>query len=144
MSHTLGELAKYVGGRVEGDASCVIDNVASLVSAEQNQISFYAGGKHSLALAGTKAGAVIITVQDTSLTSTNCLIVENPQLAFAMIATKLNPSEIVSGIHRDASIDPDAKIDSSAYIGAPCVISAGVEIKRMFMWTHHVLLAKIV
>jgi len=127
--HTLGELAEYVSGQVDGDASCVIDNVASLVSAEHNQICFYTGGKHSLSLASTKAGAIIVAAQHANLPQTNCLVVENPLLAFAKIAAKLNPPEILSGIHNDASIEPTANVDGSAYIGAQAVIGAGVEVK---------------
>jgi len=128
VSHTLGELAEFVGGSVNGDKSCVIDNVASLVSATQNHISFYTGGKHSQSLTKTKAGAVIITAKDADLLSTNAIVVENPQLAFAVIAAKLNPTEILSGIHSDASISPDACINHSAYVGAQSVIAAGVEV----------------
>ena len=127
--HTLGELAEHVGGRVEGDATCVIENVASLASAQANQISFYLGGKHSESLAGTKAGAVIVAEQHINLVATNCVVVTSPQLAFALIATILNPSERFSGIHQDASVDNDASIDSSASIGAQSVIAAGAQIK---------------
>lgn len=133
MSHTLAELAGYVGGIVEGDEACVIDNVASLTSAKHSQISFYTGGKHSLSLANTKAGAIIVAAQHANLSPTNCIVVENPQLAFALIAKKLNSPEILSGIHKDASVDPDANIDCSAYVGAQSVIAAGVNIKAGVM-----------
>lgn len=133
MSHTLAELAGCVGGIVEGDKTCVIDNVASLASANRYQISFYTDGRHNHALADTRAGAVILSAQHVDLSPTNNIIVENPQLAFAQIAEKLNPLEKLSGIHKDASVDPDANIDSSAYIGAQSVVAAGVEIKAGVM-----------
>ncbi len=129
MSHTLEELASDVGGRVEGDATCVIENVASLASAGPRQISFYTGGKHKTALANTQAGAVILCDKHLSATTNNCLVVSNPLLAFALIAAKLNPVESKSGIHPDASVDETASIDASAYIGAQSVIGADVEIK---------------
>ena len=129
MSHTLEELASYVGGKVEGDAACVIENVASLESAGSRQLSFYTGGKYKQALVSTKADAIIISEKHMSLSSANLIIVDNPLLAFALIAEKLNPSPIVSGIHPDASVDPTANIDASAYVGAQAVIAAGVQIK---------------
>ncbi|MCK4743591.1 MAG: UDP-3-O-(3-hydroxymyristoyl)glucosamine N-acyltransferase [Sulfuriflexus sp.] len=133
MSHTLAELAEHVGGKVEGDEACVIDNVASLISAEHSQISFYASGKHNQALVDTNAGAVILSTQHVDLSPTNSIVVENPQLAFALIAEKLNLPEKLSGIHKDASVDPTASIDPSAYVGAQSVVAAGAEIKSGVM-----------
>lgn len=129
MSHTLEELAEHIGGRVEGDETCVIDNVASLTSAGHSQISFYAGGKHNQSLAETKAGAVIISTQHVDLSPTNSIVVANPQLAFALIAEKLNLPETLSGIEKDASVDSAANINTSAYIGAQSVVAAGTQIK---------------
>jgi len=129
VSHTLEELASIVGGRVEGDASCVIDNVASLQSAGPRQLSFYTGGKYKQALLNSQAGAIIISEEHAGLISTNFIVVSNPLLAFALIAEKLNPLPVMSGIHPDASVDPTANIDSSAYIGAQSVIASGVQIK---------------
>lgn len=129
MSHTLEELACYVGGRVEGDANCVIDNVASLDSAVAQEISFYTGGKYKAALAETQADAVIISEKHIHLATTNFIVVDNPLLAFALLAEKLNPLKPKSGIHSDASIDPSANIDASVYIGPQSVVAANVEIK---------------
>ena len=133
MSHTLEELASYVGGRVEGDANYVIENVASLDSANSQDLTFYTGGKYKQALATTHAGAVILSEKNISLSSSNLLIVDNPLLAFALIADKLNPIQSMSGIHPDASIDAGAHIDSSAYVGAQSVIAAGAQINAGVM-----------
>ncbi len=129
MSHTLEELAGFVGGRVEGDTTCVIENVASLESAGSRDISFYTGGKHKAALANTQANAVILSDKHVSLITTNLIVVDNPLLAFAQIAKKLNPVKPKSGVHPDASVDPNANIDASAYVGAQSVIAAGVQVK---------------
>ena len=40
MSYTLGELAQLVQGRVIGDATCIIDGVATLSGATSGKISF--------------------------------------------------------------------------------------------------------
>jgi len=129
VSHTLEELAGYVGGRVEGDATCVIENVASLESASSDHICFYKDNKYKNALLNTKAGAVILSEKHISLASSNLIVVENPLLAFALVSTKLNPRPVMFGIHPDASVDPSAHIDSSAYIGALAVVSADAYIK---------------
>jgi len=129
VSHTLEELAGYVGGRVEGDASCIIENVASLESASSEHICFYKDNKYKDALVNTKAAAVILSEKHLSLAASNVIVVENPVLAFALISAALNPRPTISGIHPDASVDPSACIDSSAYIGALAVVSADVEIK---------------
>jgi len=129
VSHTLEELASYVGGRVEGDAGCVIENVASLTSANSRHLSFYTGGKHNTAFANTNAGAVILSEKHVGVSSINCIVVNNPSLAFALIAEKLNPVEKLSGVHPDASVESGANIDATAYVGPQCAIAAGVQIK---------------
>jgi len=129
VSHTLAELANYVGGRAEGDVTCVIDNVASLGSAGSRHLSFFTGGKHKDSLATTGAGAVVLSAKHAELSSTNLIIVDNPLLAFAKIAQKLNPQEHLPGIHPDATVESDAVIDATACVGAQCVIASGVQIE---------------
>ena len=129
MSHSLEELATYVGGKVIGDKACEIDSVASLTSARSGQICFYTGRKHKQALLQTSASAVILTTADTDDSPIDCIVVDNPHLAFARIASLLHVSSDTSpGIHKTACIEDSALIDPSVSIGAHCVIGSAVQI----------------
>ena len=129
MSHTLEELATYVGGKVTGDKACEITSVASLTSARSGQICFFTGGKHKAGLQQTAASAVVLSASHADSSPVACIIIDNPHLAFAKIAALLHPSrQVVPGIHATACIDDSALIDASASIGANCVIGANTRI----------------
>jgi len=129
VSHTLEELAAYVGGEVIGDKACEIDSVASLISARSGQICFYTGSKHKQSLRQTSASAVIVSAADTERSPVDCIVVDNPHLAFARIASLLHkPSNVNQGIHKTVCIDDSAVIDPSVSIAAHCVIGAGTKI----------------
>jgi len=129
VSHTLEELATYVGGKVTGDNACEITSVASLTSARSGQICFYTGGKHKSSLQQTSASAVVLSEPHADLSPVDCIVVDNPHLAFARIAALLNPvRKAMPGIHVTACVDDSASIDPSATIDSGCVIGTNTRI----------------
>ncbi|MBI3771205.1 MAG: UDP-3-O-(3-hydroxymyristoyl)glucosamine N-acyltransferase [Gammaproteobacteria bacterium] len=129
MVRSLAELAEYVGAELRGDARLQIEGVATLQNAGPNQIGFLANSRYRRYLAESAAGAVVLAREEAANCKTNCLITKNPYLAFAKIATLLNPaSKQQPGIAPSAVIAPGAKIDASAHVGANAVIGNGVEI----------------
>lgn len=131
MTQTLRELAAHFAADIQGDADCLIQGVSSLKSAQPGQISFFYDKHYTEELAQTKASAVILRPEHTSLSPTACLITENPKLLFAYVARLLQQHVVVeSGIHKDASIAADACIDASASIAARVVIGRNVKIGK--------------
>ncbi len=129
MTWTLAELADHVGGHVHGDDKCVIHSVATLLNAEQGQISFLANPQYRSILSHTSASAVILHEADLDSCKTNAIVVANPHAAYAKVAQLINPFEQVSaGIHPSAVIDDSADIDASVFVGANAVIEQGVKI----------------
>lgn len=138
-SYTLGEIAERVsGGRVEGDASVLIEQVATLDHAIPRQISFLTHRKYRKQLSTTKASAVILGQADADATSLPRIICDNPYAYFAKVSTLLNPMPMPdSGIHSSAVVESTAQVASSASIaafvsigknariGEHCVIHAG-------------------
>ena len=59
-TYSLDELAKHVGGEVQGDGSIIISAVGTLSGAASHQISFLTNPKYKPQLKDTKAGAVIL------------------------------------------------------------------------------------
>lgn len=134
MVRTLGQLAEHLGAHVYGDADCKISGVATLQNARSGDISFLANPRYTKYLSATAASAVILTDEYRSACPTNALVVADPYLSYAQVATLLSPPLAArQGRHPSAVVDPGSFIDSSAWIGPHCVIEEGAEIDAQVM-----------
>ncbi len=125
----MAELAQYVGATVRGDAAQVIHGVATLQSAEPGQISFFSNSRYRKYLGATRATAVILSGDDADDCNTSALVVANPYVAFARIASLFAPPSVVTAaIHPNAVVDAAATIDASASIGPGVCVEAGAVI----------------
>jgi len=127
VSITLLELSKIVEGEVIGDNNCLINSVATLLAAIEGQISFLSNSQFKQKLSDTNASAVILKEIDQTEFDGNCIVVSDPQLAFAKIATKLHPLPTASNkIHETVVIHGTAKIGKKCSIAANCVVEENV------------------
>lgn len=127
--YTLGELARRIEAQAIGDTDCIIERVATLGNAGKGDITFFSNTRYKSLLRSTGASAVIISKNDRSLLTTNGLIVDDPYVAYARIATLLYPEKPPpAGIHATSVVDPGATIAGSASVGAHCVIGQDVAI----------------
>lgn len=125
MTYTLGELAQHVNGTVQGDATCLIENVAPLESAVPGQVAFLSSSRMRKHLADTRASAVILSEEMLGDCPVAAIVVDNPHLAYARIAQLLNPvSRPAAGVHHTVVVSESSKVSSSASIGAHCVIGS--------------------
>jgi len=124
VKYTLDELAKQISGTVQGDASHVIDAVATLQNAGSNQITFLTNPAYRKQLNTTEAGAVILSAADSGNFSGNAIICQNPYAAYARIAALLSPAETYT-----SEISPAAHIDKQTTMGQGVSIAAGVVIE---------------
>ncbi len=125
MKITLKTLAEIIDAQIIGDETVLIDRIDSLDSATSGAIGYFINPKFRVNLGTTKASAIILKEDAQSFCSTNMLVVKDPQLAFAQIATFLYPPK-----HREPNIHPSAvtegaTLDSSVVIGAHVVIGKG-------------------
>jgi len=126
---TLRTLAGLTGARLEGDGDCRIDRVAPLHHAGPGAITFLANSRYRRYLAETSASAVVLRPADAQGLSLPALLCDNPYLAFARIARRLNPApEPCPGVHASAVVAGDACIAADAEIGAQVTIGAGARI----------------
>lgn len=123
---TLGELAQYLGLQLEGDPGIVIRRAASLESAKSGDISFVGSAKHKKALADCEASALIVHQKLGSQFVGNTLISNNPYADFARAVDLITPTEIKSGVHETAVIDPSASLAKGVYVGPNAVVEQGV------------------
>lgn len=129
MSWTLADIARQVGGVIEGNAEQKIESVATLANAQGNQISFLANSKYKKYLQTTQAGAVIVSDKLELDTDVTLLKVEDSYVSYAKIASLLNPpSQAPLGIHPTAWVDPAADLADDVSIGAHASIAAGVKL----------------
>jgi UDP-3-O-[3-hydroxymyristoyl] glucosamine N-acyltransferase len=127
--YRLEEIAAHLGGEVLGNAAVVIRQVAPLERAEADEIGFIAQPKYLKQLETSKAGAVILPPDAREATTLPRIISDNPYLYFARVSTLINsPAQPNPGIHAQASVGPDARIDLTAEIQAGAVIGKGVSI----------------
>jgi len=127
MEVRLASLAEVVNGRVVGETTCVISGVGNLGTAKKGEITFLANKKFAHLLPKTKASAVILKECDVDACHVNAIVVENPYLAYAQIATALTQADnLPAGIHPTATISKSATIDATAYIGPNVVVEDNV------------------
>lgn len=126
---TLQQIAEFVGGTVRGDLNYKISGIATLQSANKEDISFLANPAYQKHLSETDAGAVILHEKAADGLVGHVIIHDNPYLAYArltqMWAAQINSAE-VPGIHVSAVVAEDALIGEGVSIAAGAIISSGV------------------
>ncbi|MFI4956869.1 MAG: UDP-3-O-(3-hydroxymyristoyl)glucosamine N-acyltransferase [Gammaproteobacteria bacterium] len=125
VEKTLGDLAAMVPGvTLQGDPAYLITGVSTLAGANAREISFLTNAAYRAQLRDTKAGAVILSPEDSAECTTNALITNNPHAVYAQIATLCVPTHS----HTETVIAKSAVIASSAVIGKGVWIGEGVVI----------------
>lgn len=131
MELTLEQLAIEVKGEISGDPAAIITSVATIKNAEAGDITFLCLKALRKYLPDTNATCVILKKEDLNACKTNAIVVDNPLLAYAKVATLISSTEdIVPTVHPTVLIDPDVSIDDSVSIGPYTVIERGAEIGK--------------
>jgi len=120
----LKELAQKIGARVVGDGSLEATGVASVARANSGDVVF-AEDEENLADALKSHASVVIagSFAEKVRSSKGLLIVANPRLAFARVASLLRENAAHSAeIHPRAVIHPSAKLGNGVSVGANAVI----------------------
>jgi UDP-3-O-[3-hydroxymyristoyl] glucosamine N-acyltransferase len=121
----VSELAAHVAGHVVGDGNIQIQRVASLGSAAEGDLAYVEDEKFFQASNKTKASCVI-TPAGADVNVPCRIEVENPKLAFALIAELLHPpKKRAPEIHPSSVIAANAKIGVDVFIGAFVCVGEG-------------------
>ncbi len=125
MQKTLKEIAAYLGGDVQGNGNVVIKGISGIKEAQEGDITFVANIKYFPLIEKTNATA-IIAPRDIKTSGRNLVLVDNPSLAFAQIASLVvgEQGHYVDGIHPTAIIASDVKLGKNVRIGAYTVIES--------------------
>jgi UDP-3-O-[3-hydroxymyristoyl] glucosamine N-acyltransferase len=128
---TLDELALRIGAEVRGDGLRRVRGVCGLEAAGADQIAFYANSKYRDELRGTRAGAVIVSANDTALlpATSIAVVAAQPYVAFAKASAIFHPDERPpAGVHSRALVGEGAEIHPTASIGAGSIVGRGARI----------------
>ncbi|MFN3729159.1 MAG: UDP-3-O-(3-hydroxymyristoyl)glucosamine N-acyltransferase [Fimbriimonadaceae bacterium] len=127
---TLGHIAAFVGGDLEGPADFVVSRPVLLTSSEPQGIAFVESADFADKLKATPIGAVIAP-PGLDVHPKHAIRVPKPRFAFArLLAAFARPLSLEPGIHPSALIHPSAQIDPSACIGAYVVVDADAVIEK--------------
>jgi UDP-3-O-[3-hydroxymyristoyl] glucosamine N-acyltransferase len=122
------EIARMVGGRVEGDAGREIHAVASLETAAEGDLSFAEGERGLKRAAGSRAGCILIKPGET-IAGRTTVAVAHPKMALIRVAAALSPAPVASpGIHPTASLATDVQLGNDVTIGPYAVLERGASV----------------
>lgn len=129
VEFSLSEIAAYLEAEIRGESELRITGLSTLQEAGEGQLAFLANPKYAKQLSETRASAVILTADKAADFKGNCLIVDQPYLAYARISSWFETSTLKPAlIHPSAVIDSSAIVAKDVYIGPNVVIEAGAEI----------------
>jgi UDP-3-O-[3-hydroxymyristoyl] glucosamine N-acyltransferase len=132
----LGELARKLGCKLEGDPLLEISGVAGIEQAGPGEITFLSNPKYKRMLSSTHASAVLVDhkmqiERDPGAPQIAALRSDNPYLDFARtVELFFTPPTYEPGIHSTAVIAKSARIGAGSHIGPHCFVDEGVEIGR--------------
>ncbi len=125
MRITAKDLARQIGGEIEGDPSKELTGVAPLESAADGDISFIESERSSVQAQASKAGC-LITPRNISLRDRTIIRVRNPRYAFARAIELFHPRPAAApGIDPTAHLGKGVQIASDVHIGPQTVIGNG-------------------
>lgn len=132
MQFTAAQLALLINGRVEGNASAVVDSFGKIEEAKSNQLAFLANPKYEEYLYTTQAGVIIVNESLELKEPVSAALIRVPD-AYTAFATLLHKyQEIVrqqlTGIQEPNYIHPSAVIGDNVFIGAFSYINQKVTI----------------
>jgi len=128
--YTLAQLTQGLDVTIRGDANCLIEGVCTIQDSKSGYITFLMNPLYKKYLATTNASAVILSADEGEECKTNAILCRDPYYIYSQIALFFdNRPTAAIGIHPSAVIGQQCEIDSSASVGANCVIQDNVKIK---------------
>ena len=125
----LEKIAKKVNSSIKiiGNSQLIVNDIAPLALAKQNDITFFFNTKYIDDLKNTKAGVCILKEEHIKYApdGITLVITPNPQLVYALLIDVFYPEQ-----DREAIISKSAHIDTSAKIGDNCTILCGAVVGK--------------
>ena len=132
ISFNLAELERILGAKLEGNPSCIVDNIATISNSNDSSITFFTNQKYKDHLATSKAAAFIVSSEfETKNLDGNYLKCEDPYLAFAKLTHLFKTSDYdLPFVHPSAVISENSDISENVYIGPNVFIGPNCKIEK--------------
>lgn len=141
-TRTLGELARLVGGELEGDPATPIRGLASLEAAMPGDLSFVAAEKHRTAAEQSRASA-FLAAPGVDLPGRPIVRVVHPLLAVARLLPLFHPEPAPApGVHPSAVVAEAARVAPDATVMAYAVVGAGSVVESRAVLHPHVVVGE--
>jgi UDP-3-O-[3-hydroxymyristoyl] glucosamine N-acyltransferase len=131
MEFSASDIAKLLGGEVEGDGKITVNNVSKIDQGVEGTLSFLSNPAYSKYIYNTKASVVIVNkdfIPEKKITCT-LIRVDNAYASLAKLLDFYNQSKSEKkGIEQPCFINPTAKIGEEVYIGAFSYIGNNVTV----------------
>ena len=129
-SFTLKDLAKVTDSVLIGDSDCVINNIATISSANESSITFLSNPKYQSLLENSNACAVIVHKDFKEDNKFNYLKSNDPYLAYARLTKLFNDESetLIPFIHDSVVISDSASVSKKVHIGANVYIGPNCSI----------------
>jgi len=128
MTHTLGELAVFLGGELKGPTDLPIEGIAPIDQATPREITFITQRRFARLVDQSRAAAFIVSQEDAGLPRP-LIIVPHPYLAYARVAALFAPPvRRWPGISELAYLGPGVALGQEVSIAPLAFIGAGVHL----------------
>ncbi len=141
----LDEIVARLGGELRGEGARKVRQIAPLLTATADEITFLSNPRYREQLTRTRAAAVILAANGVDSCPVDCIVTPDPYSYYARLAQWLNPvAALTPGIHSQARvastlpasvtveagacIGRNVRMGERVSIGAGCVIGDEVEI----------------
>ncbi|HEY6975245.1 MAG TPA: UDP-3-O-(3-hydroxymyristoyl)glucosamine N-acyltransferase [Chitinophagaceae bacterium] len=132
MQFTTAQIAMLINGRIEGDASAIVDSFGKIEEAKANQLAFLGNPKYEEYLYTTQASVIIIneTQELKHPVSSTLIRVPDAYSAFAALLHKYQEMvrQQMSGIQEPSYIHKSAVLGQNVFIGAFTYINENVQL----------------
>lgn len=128
MSIPVTQIAEYLHGELEGDASLRLAGLAEIGEARTDQLCFAGSEHHLAALEASSAGAAIVPKGFPSIEGKTLIRVEDPGLGFIRAQEMFAPDRSFAGIHESAVVASSAQLGDRVGIGPNVVVGEGARI----------------
>lgn len=127
-AYRLGELARRVGGTVEGDPEIPIRGVATLEQAGGEELSFLTHPRYRKAAATTRAAALLVGL-DARVSGRTLLVAAEPYAALAELLELFHPrAPVAPGVSPDARLGQAIRLGRDVHVGPFAVVGDRVEL----------------
>jgi UDP-3-O-[3-hydroxymyristoyl] glucosamine N-acyltransferase len=127
---TLGEIARYVGGQLRGDASVPIQRIVHPAQVQNEfDLALVLSPSAASILASNQISNAVLPEEVESRLTPNQIVVKRPRLVLAKLLELFDrPVHLDPGVHPSAVIDSSATIGQNVSIGPFCWIGPGSKI----------------